>query len=92
MERVIVEELIRQAHLFAALGHDAQRRLGQHRSELLRLAVARQVQRADGRGIAAVFAGVAVDDRRQFGALLFQVRVQRDVGVVEWRHAGILRR
>ncbi len=34
MERVIVEELIGQAHLFAALGHDAQRRLGQHRGEL----------------------------------------------------------
>ncbi len=90
MERVVVEQFVRQPYLFAALGHDAQRRLRQHRCKFMGFAVAGQIQCADGRGVAAVFAGIAVDDRRQFGALLFQMRVQGDVGVVERRHARIL--
>ncbi|MNI63713.1 hypothetical protein D3C73_1191100 [compost metagenome] len=75
MQRVVGILLVAQKQAFAALGEDAQGRLGQgwHRAHVL--GVAHQVQIIDGRRGAVGFAGMAPDQLGQFLALHFQGRI-----------------
>ncbi|MCY1180947.1 hypothetical protein D9M73_214240 [compost metagenome] len=76
MQRVIHVAFIAQADFLAAVGKDAQRRLGQRRHGAHAFFVLHQVQVVDGRFDADAARGVTTHQISQLLALLFQGGVE----------------
>ena len=77
IERVVGKVLVRQTHLLAPLGHDAQRGFWQAGSEIAGMTVARHKQRVDTGGERTVLRGMAKNQVSQFHALFFKRGLER---------------